>query len=59
LDDVRGLSGQNGTLTVTALKLRVEAEFLGRNVEVKHDILRIVPGEPGLPQKRGSSRKMV
>ena len=41
MDDARGLNGQNGAPTVEQLKQRIEAEFPGREVEVKHDILRI------------------
>jgi len=43
MDDARGLNGQNGAPTVEQLKQRIEAEFAGRNVEMKHDILRITP----------------
>jgi hypothetical protein len=43
MDDARGLNGQNGAPTVAELKQRIEAEFPGRSVEVKYDILRIVP----------------
>jgi hypothetical protein len=43
MDDARGLNGQNGTLTVEQLKQRIAADFPGRGVEVKHDILRITP----------------
>jgi predicted O-methyltransferase YrrM len=43
MDDARGLNGQNGAPTVEQLKQRIEAEFPGRNVEVKYDILRITP----------------
>lgn len=43
MDDARGLNGQNGAPTVEQLKQRVEAEFPGRSVEVKYDILRITP----------------
>jgi hypothetical protein len=43
MDDARGLNGQNGSLTVAELKQRIEAEFPGRSVEVKYDILRITP----------------
>jgi hypothetical protein len=43
MDDARGLNGQNGAPTVEQLKQRIEAEFTGRCVEVKHDILRITP----------------
>jgi hypothetical protein len=43
MDDARGLNGQNGAPTVPQLKQRIEAEFPGRGVEVKYDILRITP----------------
>ncbi len=43
MDDARGLNGQNGAPTVEELKQRIEAEFPGRSVEVKFDILRITP----------------
>lgn len=43
MDDARGLNGQNGAPTVVQLKQRIESEFPGRRVEVKHDILRITP----------------
>jgi hypothetical protein len=43
MDDARGLNGQNGTLTVEKLKQRIAADFPGRGVEVKYDILRITP----------------
>jgi hypothetical protein len=43
MDDARGLNGQNGSPTVPQLKQQIEAEFLGRKVDVKYDILRIVP----------------
>lgn len=42
MDDARGLNGQNGAPTVPELKQRIEAEFPGRQVEVKFDILRVV-----------------
>ena len=41
MDDARGLNGQNGAPTVDDLKKRIEAEFPGKSVEVKWDILRI------------------
>jgi hypothetical protein len=41
MDDARGLNGENGAPTVPQLKQRIETEFPGRSVEVKHDILRI------------------
>ncbi|HEY6250164.1 MAG TPA: hypothetical protein VI685_09390 [Candidatus Angelobacter sp.] len=43
MDDARGLNGQNGSPTVEQLKQRIESQFPGRQVEVKHDILRITP----------------
>lgn len=43
MDDARGLNGQNGAPTVLELKQHIEAEYRGRSVEVKHDILRITP----------------
>lgn len=43
MDDARGLNGQNGAPTVEQLKQRIAAEFPGRSVEVKYDILRITP----------------
>jgi len=43
MDDARGLNGQNGSPTVPQLKQRIEAEFPGRSVDVKFDILRITP----------------
>ena len=43
MDDARGLNGQNGAPTVPQLTQRIEAEFPGRSVEVKYDILRITP----------------
>jgi hypothetical protein len=43
MDDARGLNGQNGAPTVEQLKQRIETDFPGRKVEVKHDILRITP----------------
>lgn len=43
MDDARGLNGQNGAPTVAELIARIQAEFPGRQAEVKHDILRIVP----------------
>ena|SRR5579863_7560772 len=42
LDDARGLDGRHGSPTVTELKQRIERDFPGRSVAVKHDILRIV-----------------
>src|SRR5205823_1595110 len=43
MDDARGLNGQNGSPTVEQLKQRIEKEFPARSVEVKYDILRIMP----------------
>lgn len=43
MDDARGLNGQNGAPTVEQLQERIHAKFAGRQVEVKHDILRITP----------------
>jgi hypothetical protein len=43
MDDARGLNGRNGAPTVAELKQRIESQFPGRRVEVKHDILRITP----------------
>jgi hypothetical protein len=43
MDDARGLTGENGAPTVEQLKERIQAKFPGRQVEVKHDILRITP----------------
>ena len=43
MDDARGLNGQNGAPTVAELKQSIQSLFPGRLVEVKHDILRIVP----------------
>jgi len=41
MDDARGLNGQNGSPTVPQIKRQIEAEFPGRRVEVKYDILRV------------------
>jgi hypothetical protein len=43
MDDARGLNGQNGAPTVEQLTERIAAQFPGRAVEVRHDILRITP----------------
>jgi hypothetical protein len=43
MDDAHSLNGQNGALTVSELKSRIESEFPGRSMEVKYDILRITP----------------
>jgi hypothetical protein len=43
MDDARGLNGLNGAPTTEQLKQRIEAQFAGRSVEVRHDILRITP----------------
>ena len=48
MDDARGLNGQNGAPTAEQLKQHIEAEFPGRDVEVKHDILRIGREAPQL-----------
>jgi hypothetical protein len=45
MDDARGLNGENGAPTVAELKQRLESQFPGRLVEVKHDIVRIVRGD--------------
>jgi len=45
MDDARGLNGQNGAPTVPELAQRIEAQFPGRSVGVKHDILRITVKE--------------
>jgi hypothetical protein len=50
MDDARGLNGQNGSPTVPQLKQRIEEEFPGRSVDVKYDILRIVP----CPERTGA-----
>jgi len=42
LDDARGLDGRHGAPTAAELKHRIETDFPGRSVTVKHDILRIV-----------------
>jgi hypothetical protein len=47
MDDARGLNGQNGAPTVPGLQQRIEAEFPGRMVEVRHDILRITSAAIG------------
>jgi predicted O-methyltransferase YrrM len=49
MDDARGLNGQNGAPTVEQLEQRIQSEFPGRNVEVKHDILRITPSALSQP----------
>jgi hypothetical protein len=41
MDDARGLNGQNGAPTVAELSVRIQSEFPGKKVEVRHDILRI------------------
>jgi hypothetical protein len=43
MDDARGLDGQNGAPTVEQLKQHIAAKFSGRDVEVRHDIMRITP----------------
>lgn len=44
MDDARGLNGENGALSISELKRRIEAEFPDRQVDVSYDILRITPG---------------
>jgi predicted O-methyltransferase YrrM len=44
MDDARGLNGQNGAPTVAELTRRIQSEFPGKKIEVKHDILRITVG---------------
>ncbi len=56
MDDARGLNGENGAPTVPQLKQRIEAEFPGRMVEVKHDILRITPDSTAGRVPDGSDR---
>jgi len=41
MDDARGLNGENGAPTVEQLKRKIEAEFPGRPLDEKKDILRI------------------
>lgn len=41
MDDARGLNGQNGAPTIAEVTQRIESEFPGRSVEVRHDIMRI------------------
>ena len=41
MDDARGLNGENGAPTVAELSKRIQSEFPGKKIEVKHDILRI------------------
>jgi len=43
MDDARGLNGQNGAPTVEQLTERIAAQFPERDIEVRHDILRITP----------------
>ena len=43
LDDARGLNGLNGAPTVAQLKDRLAQQFPSRRIEVKFDILRIMP----------------
>lgn len=43
MDDARWLDGSRGGLTVEGLKSRIQSDFPGRAIEVKHDILRITP----------------
>jgi hypothetical protein len=47
MDDAHGLTGEGGTLTVPALATYIAAEFPGRAVEVRYDILRITPSPKG------------
>jgi hypothetical protein len=41
LDDARGLTGLNGTLSAADVKRHIESEFPARAVNVEHDIMRI------------------
>jgi hypothetical protein len=41
LDDARGLTGLNGTLSAADMKRQIESEFPARVVGVEHDIMRI------------------
>jgi len=43
MDDARCLNGENGAITVDELNERVRTKYPGRNVELKHDIVRITP----------------
>jgi hypothetical protein len=43
MDDARMLNGQNGALTFADFQSRVASRFPGRAVEVKYDIVRIIP----------------
>ena len=56
LDDARGLDGRNGALTVEQLKREIAADFPDRAIEVKHDIVRITPGEAGLTRASEATR---
>jgi hypothetical protein len=44
MDDAHGLNGKNGSPTVDQLTRHLNAKFPNRAVSVKHNILRIVPG---------------
>jgi hypothetical protein len=41
LDDARGLTGKDGLPSVTDVKAHIESKFPTRQVEVRHDILRV------------------
>lgn len=43
LDDARGLTGQNGTLTAAELTQQIERQFPHRKAQVSQDILQITP----------------
>ena len=43
MDDAHGLSGQNGAPTLEQLKAILAEELRGRDVQVRHNILRIAP----------------
>lgn len=43
MDDARMLNGQNGALTFAEFQSRVASRFPDRAVELRHDIVRIVP----------------
>ncbi len=43
LDDARGLTGRDGVPSASDVKAYVESTFAKRSVEVKYDILRIIP----------------
>jgi hypothetical protein len=46
LDDARCLNGQNGAPTLAEMKSRVEFDYPGHILEVKHDIVRILKPKP-------------